>query len=81
MQSKTHNQIAVNHTLERVCISVFSLLGFEILEHIPHHKMKGFAYLKGLGFQNADDGIGVGSDSIVIILPLLRLALSLLWSF
>lgn len=73
--------MVVNHTLERVCINVFPLLGFEILEHIPQHKMKGFASLKGIGLQNAVDGIRLGSDNRIIILCLFRLALSLLWSF
>lgn len=45
MQSKTQNQTAVNHTLGRVCINVLPLQDFKMLEHIPHHKMKGFAYL------------------------------------
>lgn len=66
MQSKTYNQMVVNHTLERVCINVFPLLGFEILEHIPQHKMKGFASLKGIGLQNAVDSIRLGSDNRII---------------
>lgn len=47
MQNKTHHQIAVNHTLGRVCINVFPLLGFEILKCLSHQQMKGFVYLKG----------------------------------
>lgn len=48
MQTKTHNQIAVNHTLVSViCINVFPLLGFESLKCISHHKRKELVYLKG----------------------------------
>lgn len=48
MQTKAHNQMAINHTpVSVICINVFPLPGFESLKCISHHKRKEFVYLKG----------------------------------
>lgn len=87
MQTKTHNQIAVNHTLVSViCINVFPLLGFETLKCISHHKRKEFLSLKGteslrMLMMVEEVFQGQRSHIIVIMLPSLRVALRLLQSF